>query len=1192
MALYGLLPALQQAPAFQALVASLKQGTGPKTGDDAVGGVPAASLPFILAGLQVALKRPIVAVLSEAERARQAFDELHQWSLEPASALLFPELEGQPYDAGSARPDTLRTRAAVLAELKTQPKHEGRWFRPLVITSAAALFPRVTPPDQFAAQVFTLQQGQIITPDALLREWYHMGFEAVPVVEEPGTFTRRGGIVDVFPPAHAQPVRIEFWGDQIESIRLFDPTTQLSAGQLQTATFTPVREVPAGAAERAGELLDRLNFDGCREEEAGRWRQALDAIAADQKVDDADFYLRFLFPRAASLLDYLPPEGLVLLAEEGALARQMANLAAQADEARAELAREGDLPEGLPRPYLTWPEVLAAGAPTLRLTAGPTANVDLGFRVASSYGGKLKSAAAEVKKWLADGDRVVLLSLQSIRLSDQLAEEQLIAPPLEDLTALPEPGALTLLTGALKEGWRNPDLHLDLLTDIELFGWAKPKRSLAAKATAPAMVLSDIAPGDFVVHVEHGVARYAGLVRRELEGIGREYLVLHYAGTDQLFVPVEQIDRISRFVGVGDAKPALSKLGTADWEKAKSRVKQSIVHLAAQLLALYSRREMSHGFAFPPDAPWQDELEASFPFIETPDQLQAAAEIKEDMERARPMDRLLCGDVGFGKTEVALRAAFKAVTAGKQVAVLVPTTVLAEQHFHTFSERVRAFPVKVEMLSRFRSPADQKRVVQDLRLGGVDVLIGTHRLLQRDVHFKDLGLLVIDEEQRFGVMHKERLKELRQDVDVLTMTATPIPRTLNMAMVGVRDMSVIETPPEYRHPIKTYLEPYRDDVVRDAILREVKRGGQVYYVHNRVETMAPAIQRLRKLVPEATFMGAHGQMDEGQLEKVMYQFERGEYDVLVCSTIIENGLDIPNVNTIVINEAGKLGLAQLYQLRGRVGRGTVQAYAYLLFKDEVPMTDQAEKRLRTIFETTDLGAGFKIAMKDLEIRGAGNLLGPEQHGQMNTVGFDLYCKLLAESIQELKGEDMPDPTRKDSVTVDVGLDALIPDDYVADLAQKMNLYQRLALVTTVGQSAALHKEIRDRFGPLPVPAANLFFLLDLKLAALSAGVDVIKRRQDEIQLILREGASFDRAGLARRFGPALRLGTQQLHLRILASATEPEGWRAQLAALLDALAGTPAGSGSQPSSGNGSNTTPRGSAAAPLATAARRGAIS
>ncbi|MDE3074027.1 MAG: transcription-repair coupling factor, partial [Chloroflexota bacterium] len=1012
MAIYGLLPALQQSAPFKRLIEQIKGATTQSSvlsPQHSAGGTPTAAVPYVLAALQVALKRPIIAVLPEADRARAACDELMQWSLEPASVMLFPELEGSPYDEGSARPDTVRQRAAVLAELKTQPRHEGRWFKPLIVTSAAALFPRVTPPQQFAVQVFTLAEGQSVRPDSLLEEWYRMGFEAVPVVEEPGTFTRRGGIVDVFPPAHAQPVRIEFWGDEIESIRPFDPETQLSESQLKTVTFTPAREAPVGVAERAQELLESLDFSVCREEEAGRWRRALEAISLDQKAEDLDFYLRYLFQQPASLLDYLPEDGLLVLSENGAITRHLSALASQAEENHAELVREGDLPEGLPKPYLTWGDIsrqetnsaLSTQSSVLELSATSSADLDLGFRVATSYAGKTKSLVGDLKKWLSEGLRAVLLSLQSRRLSEQLADETLIAPPLEELTALPEAGSLTLVAGALKEGWRNPDIGLALLTDIEMFGWAKPRRLLAAKTNLPALVLSDIAPGDFVVHVEHGVARYAGLVRRELDGVGREYLVLQYAGTDQLFVPVEQIDRISRYIGVGEAKPTLNRLGTSDWDKAKTRVKQSIVHLAAQLLALYSQRELTPGYAYPPDAPWQDELEASFPYVETPDQLQAVTEIKEDMERGRPMDRLLCGDVGFGKTEVAVRAAFKAALAGKQVAILVPTTVLAEQHLNTFSERMKPFPAKVEMLSRFRSPKDQKRIVAEVKAGAVDVLIGTHRMLQRDVQFKNLGLLVIDEEQRFGVMHKERLKELRKDVDVLTMTATPIPRTLNMAMVGVRDMSVIETPPEYRHPIKTYLEPYRDEVVRDAILREIERGGQVYYVHNRVETMGPAIQKLRKLAPEATFVGAHGQLDEGQLEKVMYQFERGEFDVLVCSTIIENGLDIPNVNTIIINEAGKLGLAQLYQLRGRVGRSSTQAYAYLLFKENVPLTDQAEKRLRTIFETTDLGAGFKIAMKDLEIRGAGNLLGPEQHGQMNAVGFDLYCKLLAESIQEL-----------------------------------------------------------------------------------------------------------------------------------------------------------------------------------------------
>lgn len=1150
MALYGLLPPLQTSDTFKRLLAQLHDGSA------RAGGTIGSCSGYLLAALQVGLKRSVVAVLPDPERARQVFDELQSWSLEPASCLYFPELEGLPYEEGKARPETVRQRAAVLAELKTRPKHEGRWFKPLVITSAAALFPRVTPPEDFAAQVFTLEQGQKIKPDALLEEWVRMGFEPAPMVEEPGTFTRRGGVLDVFPPAHARPVRIEFWGDDIESIRLFDPQTQLSEGEIKTITFTPVREVSSGMGQRALGLLDNLNFDDTREEESGRWRQALEAIAAGQKAEDSDFYTRFLFERPASLLDYLPEDGAVVLSEADAVGRAVAHLGNQAEDLCVALEREGEIPDGLPRPYLDWDDIGARRHSCLELTAGPSADLDLGFRTVGSYGGKVKAVLPDLKRWLGEGQRAVIVTLQARRLSEQLADSEdapTLSEPVDDLDALPDEGTLTIVNGALREGWRNPDLKLVVLTDIEVFGWAKPRRAIAHKQAAPPILLSDISPGDFVVHIEHGVGQYMGLVQRQLGDQAREYLVLQYASTDQLYVPVEQIDRISRYIGVGEHKPTLNKLGSQDWERAKSRVKQSIVHLAAQLLALYSQRELATGFAFPPDSPWQDELENSFPFVETPDQLQAAAEVKADMEKLAPMDRLLCGDVGFGKTEVAVRAAFKAVMAGKQVAVLVPTTVLSEQHLNTFRDRMKSFPVTIEMLSRFRTPAEQKRIVDEIKAGAVDILIGTHRMLQHDVQFKNLGLLIVDEEQRFGVMHKERLKELKKDVDVLTMTATPIPRTLNMAMVGVRDMSVIETPPEYRQPIKTYLEEYRDEVVRDAILREIKRGGQVYYVHNRVETMAPAIQRLRRLVPEATFIGAHGQMGEGQLEKVMNDFGHGEYDVLVCSTIIESGLDISNVNTIIINEAGKLGLAQLYQLRGRVGRSTVHAYAYLLFKGEVPLTPQAEKRLRTIFETTDLGAGFKIAMKDLEIRGAGNLLGPEQHGQMNSVGFDLYCKLLAESIQDLKGEDIPDTTAKDTITVDIGLDALIPEDYVTDLALKMNLYQRIALVTELSQTEALEKEIRDRFGPLPEQVENLFLLLNLKLKALEVGVEAIRKRplQEDVLLQFKEGSTFDRFELGKRFGPRLTIGSLQLRFHV-----QGDKWRADLVRLMDTLVAT------------------------------------
>ena len=549
-------------------------------------------------------------------------------------------------------------------------------------------------------------------------------------------------------------------------------------------------------------------------------------------------------------------------------------------------------------------------------------------------------------------------------------------------------------------------LALQVYTDTEIFGWSRRRNTQRRKPITPASFLSEVNPGDYVVHQEHGIGRFDGLVRLHLTGVEREYLLIQYAGTDKLYIPTDQLDRVTRYIGMGDAVPALSKLGTTEWTRAKSKVKENVQDIARDLLRLYSQREAAPGHAFPPDSeqPWLQELEDAFPFEETPDQERAIEEVKADMERPRPMDRLVCGDVGYGKTEVALRAAFKAVLDQRQVAVLVPTTVLALQHYNTFKERLKAYPVRVELLSRFRSEKEQKQVLEDLAIGKVDIVIGTHRLLQKDVVFLDLGLLIVDEEQRFGVIHKERLKQMRSEIDVLTMTATPIPRTLHMSLVNLRDMSVIETPPQERLPIRTTIREYDESLIREAILREIDRGGQIFFVHNRVQGIQMMAQKLQKLIPEARIVVGHGQMAEDQLERVMMDFSSGEYDVLLSTTIIENGLDIPNANTIIVNNAAHFGLAQLYQLRGRVGRATHQAYAYFLYNKDAKLTPIQEKRLRAIFEATELGAGFRIAMKDLEIRGAGNLLGAEQSGFMNSVGFDLYCKLLAEAVQELQGK--------------------------------------------------------------------------------------------------------------------------------------------------------------------------------------------
>ena len=722
----------------------------------------------------------------------------------------------------------------------------------------------------------------------------------------------------------------------------------------------------------------------------------------------------------------------------------------------------------------------------------------------------------------------ILVSQQTERLADLMAERGYPIAPVAGIEDLPGPG-LHLVHGGLAHGWSSDELGAVVLSDAEIFGWTKVHRVVRRRSAPREAFLADLAEGDLAVHVEHGIGRFMGLRRIPSEGGEREFMVLEYGGGDKLYVPVDQADRVARYVGSGEDAPILSRLGTSDWERAKERVRKSVRNVARELLAIYSARQAQTGNAFSPDTPWQGELEASFPYVETPDQLDAIREVKEDMEMPRPMDRLICGDVGYGKTEVALRAAFKAVMDGKQVAVLVPTTVLAQQHFSTFSERLQAFPVAVEVLSRFRSDKEQRQVVEGLKAGTVDICIGTHRLVQKDVEFKDLGLVIVDEEQRFGVMHKERLKQLRQQVDVLTLSATPIPRTLHMSLAGIRDMSTMETAPEDRLPIRTFMAEYTDGLVREAILREMDRGGQVFFVHNRVQNIQYVAAQLQKLVPEARIAIGHGQMPEDALERVMLEFAEGLHDILVCTTIIESGLDIPNVNTIVVNNADRLGLAQLYQLRGRVGRGANRAYAYFLYSKNRQLSDTVEKRLKTIFENTELGSGFRIAMKDLEIRGAGNLLGVEQHGQVNAVGFDLYTRLLAEAVAGLQGKQAP--VVEPQVSVELPLTAHLPEGYVPDEAARLSLYQRLAAVKREEDLGGLIEELQDRFGPLPVEAQNLFFALNLKLVAARIGIRSIGTQDGEI-LVKLDGIPLTvRGELQRRYGARVKVLPNQVRLR-------------------------------------------------------------
>ncbi|MGB2696124.1 MAG: transcription-repair coupling factor, partial [Dehalococcoidia bacterium] len=1074
-------------------------------------GATDAAKAAVVAALARGADGPVLVVTAKPPQALELTEELGAWLGAALPVLPFPERDAIPYERLTPDPEALRDRLHGLQTVRAG--------KPCVVVAAGVALAQRTLAANSLGEAVDLRAGAETTPEALVAALLRQGYRTTPLVELPGDLARRGGIIDVFPATDEAPVRIEFWGDTVESLRRFDAGSQRSLGAIDTVSLGPAREMldlPAGI----GALAQRLDLNACTEEVRERFEEELARLEAGDALSEESFYVPFL--AAGVLLEHLPRTGLLILDEPADLAQALHEHDAQAEEVRADLETRGELPAGLPLPHASADELralLAERPRALHLSRwalderddGAAANgsaLRLPFAPADAYGGRLRNLALEAAESSARGRALVIVSQQAERVNEVLAEEGVMAALTPEPDA-PQAGVIALVHGSLPRGWRltTSQPPLTLLTDAEVFGFVKQRRRLPRRAGGGREAfLAELTPGDHVVHIEHGIARFSGLIQRTADGAVREYLELRYASGDKLYVPVEQVDRVSRYIGPGDQTPKLTRLGSQEWSRAKQRVRHAVAELARDLLELYASRQLLEGRAFPPDGAWQQELEASFPYVETPDQLLAVRAMKDDMERRQPMDRLVCGDVGYGKTEVAVRAAFKAVMDGAQVAMLVPTTVLAQQHFTTFRERLSGFPARIEMLSRFRSPREQRAIVEALATGGVDIVIGTHRLLQKDVRFKDLGLVIIDEEQRFGVAHKERLKQMRQEVDVLTLSATPIPRTLHMSLSGIRDMSTMETPPEERLPIKTYVSEFDDHLVREAILRELERGGQVYFVHNRVHDIELVASKLRDLVPEAEIGIGHGQQPEETLEQVMLDFVDGRIDVLVCTTIIESGLDIPNVNTIIMDKADKLGLAQLYQLRGRVGRGAARAYAYLLFDKYRSLSETAQKRLQAIFEATELGAGFQIALRDLEIRGAGNLLGAEQSGHIGLVGFELYVRLLADAVERLKALREGRPARpatseQVALMIDLPLTAHLPAPYVGDLNLRLALYQRMAAIDTVEEADALAQELRDRFGPPPSAAENLLYIVRVRALARQAGVRAIQ--QEDTTLVIQ-----------------------------------------------------------------------------------------
>ena len=1076
-----------------------------------------ARLP-VMAALSQQLRWPIVLVTDRANHALMLLEELKLWAA-GESCMLFPEPTPLFYEDASWGEGTRRDRMLVLTTLAAYhiPGAVRPDLPPVIVAPARALMTRTIPRRDFLKSTHAIRAGQTLRLSETLKHWMLMGYERVNTVISPGEYARRGGILDLWPPAERLPVRIELFGDEIDTIRRFDPATQRSI-KFRQSQNSEARSVERVLLTPAREFLFNPDVHD------------LDTFGLESGQDQdhiSEFLIPVLHQPAACMLDYLPRESLVLFDNTLAVEGMVTEVEEQAVSMRDDFVREGTLAEDFPIPYLSWSEIQDSLTRRKYIELGPAgafeeSNTGLdytpeqeddesrdylacAFTSGPRYGGRLKVLMEDMLKHHRNGERLILVSRQSSRL-EELWGEQFHGTDsgsgIEKITP-------TFIEGSFAEGWiyrTKQGEHIHLLTDGEIFGWRRPqpryRRSDRYQVVVedPETAYSDLHAGDYVVHVDYGVARYSGLVTRTVDQVDREYIHLEYADKAELFVPVHQVDRLTRYVGPDNRSPTLSRLGGKDWRNTKQRVREAVKAVAEDLLELYANRSVIKGYAFNADTVWQQELEASFPYIETEDQQRVLEEVKTDMEAARPMDRLICGDVGYGKTEVALRAAFKAINSGKQVAVLVPTTVLAQQHYHTFTERLAAFPVEVEMLSRFRTPQQQQVIIDRLSNGQVDIVIGTHRLFSSDVEFKELGLLIIDEEQRFGVAHKEQLKKLRTEIDVLTLTATPIPRTLYMALSGVRDISTINTPPEERLPVVTHVGPYSKRIVRQAILRELERGGQVFFVHNRVQTIEAMSSHIRRLVPEARITIAHGQMSEKDLSQRMDQFTAGEIDVLLSTSIIESGLDIPSANTLIVDRADMFGLAQLYQLRGRVGRGALRAYAYFFKHRRMTPTPEGRQRLETIAENTQLGSGFSIAMRDLEIRGTGDILGTRQHGHIAAVGFHLYTRLLgaearslrsrgelpAGSISSLAFSEASAPISM--VNIELPLAVSLPSDYIGDKSTRLGIYRRLADMRDSEEIEALAEELVDRFGPLPGLVENLLFQARIKILAERSGL--------------------------------------------------------------------------------------------------------
>lgn len=1085
---------------------------------------------------------PFLFLSANQQSAQRLHEELNL--LLPQLRLgFFPAQEDLTFEALAQSREAMGERVQLLKKLMNA-ELDG------LVASVEAMLPLLMPPQKMNTLPIKLKVGGNLSLQEAMERLVQLGYQRGYQVELPGYFAQRGGILDIYPPSDSHPLRIELFGDEIDSIRRFSEESQLSLNSLREVEIYPARELVLTEAEiergiAAIERDLRESVSALDNPEAAqvlslRVQKLCEQLREAQLPDELEHYLPYFIAEPASLLDYYPRRPLVLC-DEPLRIQEVWQERLQAIDIR--LRQRFEMGELLPAQLNRWFEFDAFSSylgdcSVLGLSLLPRRSGWLRSyhaigsinRSLPSYQGAVQSLMDEVERWKQNQYGVLLLCdgpERGRRLQHTFSEYGLEVTLAFDSERAPLPGEVLIRQGAMQNCFEWPQARFILLSDHLLFGKAKrQRRSGVLKESKKLSSYRELVEGDLVVHVNHGIGRFLGIITMEIEGIRRDYLHLQYAGADKIYVPIDQISLVQKYLGGGGAEekqPKLHALTGSEWQRSKQRVQKAVREMAEELLALYASRETMPGYAFSPDQPWQAEFEEQFPYEETEDQLQVIGEVKRDMESDRPMERLLCGDVGYGKTEVAIRAAFKAVLDGKQVAMLAPTTVLAQQHLNTFRERFSHYPVEIAMMSRFRTAKENQATTDLLRRHKIDIVIGTHRLLNKNVEFADLGLLIIDEEQRFGVAQKEKIKQLKANVDVLMLSATPIPRTLHMAMVGIRDMSVIETPPENRFPVQSYVVEWNEALVKEAIQRELDRDGQVFLVHNRITDLDYFAERISKLVPEARIVVGHGQMPQGRLEQVMLDFLEGEYDVLISTTIIESGLDMPNVNTLIVHEADKYGLSQLHQLRGRVGRSSRRAYAYFTFQPNRSLSEIAEKRLAAIKEFCELGAGFRIAQRDLELRGVGNLLGPQQHGNVSAVGFELYTQLLEETVRELKGER---PIPKIEVTMELNLEAFLPSSYIQAQPQKIALYKRIQAAHSAEELDEIDEEMLDRFGPPPAPVVNLIKAAKIRLLADRSGIASLKQGINGVAVALKPKVEYDRNDIARLI---MKMGGALIH---------------------------------------------------------------